>query len=97
MVQVVHQLDLLASSLPLLRSSAFVELPGAHATRFFVLQLEHLAKLPPEAETQLELMYWSRKPAVALVSPDWNKRLRRRRMLLPRSACAFHSFETPCK
>lgn len=97
-VQVVHQLNLLASSLPLLRTSAFVELAGAHATRFFVLQLKHLAKLPPEAETtQLESMFWSCKPVALLVSPDWNKCLRRRRILIPCSACAFQSFETPCK
>lgn len=51
MVQVVHQLDLFTSGLPLLRSSTFVELPGTDSPRLFVGEFKHLPELTPEEET----------------------------------------------
>lgn len=52
-VEIVHQLYLFTGSLPLLSTSAFVELPSAHTSCLFVGELEHLAELSPNEETSL--------------------------------------------
>ena len=49
-VQEVHQLNLLASGLPLLGPAAFVELSRTLACTFLVHQLEHLPKFTTETE-----------------------------------------------
>lgn len=64
MVEIVHQLYLLTSSLSFLGSSAFVELPGAHTSCLFVCQLEHQAKLSPDKKRWIQ-SYFASKPKVS--------------------------------